>query len=60
MMRLKVNLLAKKGYFLGISSGAAILAGEKIATENPNAGLKILVVAPDGGIKYMSMDIYGK
>jgi len=56
----KVNSLAKKGVFLGISSGAAILAGEKIATENPNAGLKILVVAPDGGIKYMSMDIYGK
>jgi cysteine synthase len=56
----EVNLLAKKGLFLGISSGAAILAGEKIATENPNAGLKILVVAPDGGIKYMSMDIYGK
>jgi cysteine synthase len=56
----KVNSLAKQGYFLGISSGAAILAGEKIATENANAGLKILVVAPDGGIKYMSMDIYGK
>lgn len=56
----KVNALAKKGYFLGISSGAAILAGEKIASENPEGGLRILVVAPDGGIKYMSMDIYGK
>jgi cysteine synthase A len=56
----KVNLLAKKGYFLGISSGAAILGAEKIATENPSAGLKILAMSPDGGIKYMSMDIYGK
>ncbi len=56
----KVNLLAKKGYFLGISSGAAILAAEKIATENPGAGLTLLAISPDGGIKYMSMDIYGK
>jgi len=56
----KVNILAEKGCFLGISSGAAILAGEKIASENPQCGLKILVMAPDGGIKYMSMGIYGK
>jgi len=56
----EVNLLAKKGYFLGISSGAAILAAEKIATENPQEGLTLLAISPDGGIKYMSMDIYGK
>lgn len=56
----KVVDLAKKGLFLGISSGAAILAAEKIATANPNMGLTILAIAPDGGIKYMSLDIYGK
>jgi cysteine synthase A len=55
----KANLLAKKGFFLGISSAAAILAAEKIATENPSKGLRILAVSPDGGIKYMSMGIYG-
>jgi cysteine synthase A len=56
----KVADLAKKGLFLGLSSGAAIFAAEKIATANPNKGLTILAIAPDGGIKYMSMDIYGK
>jgi cysteine synthase A len=56
----KANLLAKEGFFLGISSAAAVLAAEKIATENPHKGLRILVVSPDGGIKYMSMGIYGK
>jgi cysteine synthase A len=54
----KANELAKKGWFLGISSCAAILAGEQIAKENK--GKSILVLAPDGGIKYMSMGIYGK
>jgi cysteine synthase A len=56
----KANALAQKGYFLGISSAAAILAAEKIATENAPKGLRILAVSPDGGIKYMSMGIYGK
>ena len=56
----KANALAQKGYFLGISSAAAILAAEKIATENAPKGLRILAVSPDGGIKNMSMGIYGK
>jgi cysteine synthase len=53
----KVNALARKGLFLGISSGAAIVAGEKIAAKVK--GKSILVLCPDGGIKYMSMGIYG-
>lgn len=56
----KVHDLALQGLFLGISSGAAILAAEEIAKENPAKGLKILAVSPDGGIKYMSMGIYGE
>jgi cysteine synthase A len=56
----KAHDLALKGLFLGISSGAAILAAEEIAKENPGKGLKILAVSPDGGIKYMSMGIYGE
>lgn len=56
----KVNELAKRGLFLGISSGANILAAEKIADECPDKGATILTVSPDGGIKYMSMGIYGK
>jgi cysteine synthase A len=52
--------LAEDGIFLGISSGAAILAAENIARSNEGKGLKILALAPDGGIKYMSMGIYGE
>lgn len=54
-----VNHWSKKGVFLGISSGAAILGAEKIASENPGKCLRILAVSPDGGIKYMSTGIYG-
>lgn len=53
----KVNLLAKKGLFLGVSSGAAILAAEELAEKHP--GKVIVTIAPDGGIKYMSLGIYG-
>ena len=55
--RKKVNLLAKKGLFLGVSSGAAILAAEELAEKHP--GKVIVTIAPDGGIKYMSLGIYG-
>jgi cysteine synthase len=55
----KANIMAKRGFFLGISSNAAILAAEAISARNPDKGLKILALAPDGGIKYMSMGIYG-
>lgn len=47
----------KEGILLGISSGAAIAAaieeGKKLGV-----GKKILVIAPDGGEKYISMGIY--
>lgn len=56
----KANLLAQKGFFLGISSAAAILASETFAHENPAKKLKILAFSPDGGMKYMSMGIYGQ
>jgi len=52
----KVRSLAKKGLFLGISSGAAIFAAEIIASEVKNA--IILTVAPDGGAKYISTGTY--
>jgi len=54
----KADELAKKGWFLGISSAAAILAAEQLSNETK--GKTILAIAPDGGIKYMSMGIYGK
>ena len=43
---------AKQGFFLGISSGAAIHVAERLLVEQPQA--TILVIAPDGGLKYLS------
>ncbi|MCI2111336.1 MAG: cysteine synthase family protein [Bacilli bacterium] len=54
----KAGALAKRGWFLGISSAAAVLASEKIGERTK--GKTILAIAPDGGMKYMSTGIYGK
>lgn len=54
--RKKVNELTLQGLFLGISSGAAILAAENLAKTVKNQ--KILVICPDGGAKYLSLGVY--
>lgn len=51
-----VHDLNKIGFFLGISSGAAISAARKIKQKDPKA--KILAISPDGGEKYISLGIY--
>ncbi|MGL4774293.1 MAG: cysteine synthase A [Clostridium sp.] len=48
---------AKEGILVGISSGAAIFAGLQVA-KKLGKGKKVLVVAPDGGEKYISMGLY--
>lgn len=48
---------AKQGLFLGISSGAAIKVGLDLL-EKHGDDKKILVIAPDGGLKYLSTDTY--
>lgn len=48
---------AKKGLFLGISSGAAIKVGLDLVKKY-GENKKILVVAPDGGLKYLSTEIF--
>ncbi len=52
----KTKELARLGFFFGISSGAAILASEQLAKRIQNS--RILVIIPDGGIKYMSQGVY--
>lgn len=47
----------KEGVLVGISSGAAIHAGIKLAKEL-GKGKKVLVISPDGGEKYISMGLY--
>lgn len=49
---------AYEGILVGISSGAAIYAAIKLAKEI-GKGKKIVVIAPDGGEKYLSMGIFG-
>lgn len=48
----------KEGVLIGISSGAAIYAAIEVA-KKLGKGKKVLVIAPDGGEKYISMGIYG-
>lgn len=50
--------VAKKGLFLGISAGAALKAGYDLAN-GEGKGKTILVIAPDGGLKYLSTGIFG-
>lgn len=49
---------ARKGLFLGISSGAALKVGYDLAN-GEGKGKEILVIAPDGGLKYLSTGIFG-
>lgn len=51
------QLAQVEGLFLGISSGAAILAAVRLAKEL-GTGKKIVVIAPDGGEKYLSMNVF--
>lgn len=55
--RMVKELLEKEGLFLGISSGANIAAAIKLAN-NMKKGEKIVVIAPDGGEKYLSTGVF--
>lgn len=51
------TIAQREGILVGISSGAAFVAALKIAKEI-GKGKKVLFMAPDGGERYMSMDIF--
>ncbi len=50
------TILTNEGIFLGISSGANICAALKLG-KKLGKGKKVLTLSPDGGEKYMSMEI---
>jgi len=51
------RLLEAEGIFAGVSSGAALCQALKIAAEIEKG--TILTILPDGGWKYLSLDIWG-
>jgi cysteine synthase A len=51
------RLLDEEGLFLGISSGAAVVAALKVA-KRLGAGKTVLTVSPDNGDKYISNQVF--
>lgn len=51
------RLFEEEGLFLGISSGAAILAAIRVA-KRLGSGKKLVVISPDNGDKYISNNVF--
>ncbi|MCC7552933.1 MAG: cysteine synthase A [Methanobacteriaceae archaeon] len=51
-----IELAKNEGILAGISSGAAIFAGLQVSKREENKDKKILVILPDTGERYLSMD----
>ncbi len=52
------ELLSTDGLFLGSSAAGAFTAAKELAKSPENKGKNIVVVAPDDGTKYMSLNLY--
>lgn len=52
------KLLSTEGLFLGCSAAGALTAAERLAKLPENKGKNIVVIAPDDGTKYLSLNLY--
>lgn len=52
------RLAKEEGLLVGISSSAAVFAALEIAGKEENKGKRILVILPDNGERYLSMNIF--
>ena len=55
-----ISLGKREGVFVGISSGAALSAAMEIAMRPENEDKNIVVLLPDGGDRYLSIDSFVK
>ena len=52
------NLAKLEGIFVGVSSGAALYAASLLAKEEENRSKNIVVILPDGGNRYLSLNLF--